>query len=92
MSTVFSEFSGGEVDSDLFIREGEVGIDNSGTDAFAGFRDGFVGHTDDIKTGETFGGVTFDFNNVAVVAIGNSGVYFCNHVATVTANFEKIQS
>lgn len=83
MRTGLLEFGWGEADSDFFSREIEVGAGDGGADAFAGFSDGFTGHADDIETGKAICGGAFDFDEVAVIAIGDGGIYFCDHGASI---------
>lgn len=49
MGTVFSEFGGGEVNSDFAVGESEPGASDGSADAFFGFTDGLVGEPDDEK-------------------------------------------
>ena len=64
------EFGGGEVDGDFFVGKSEEGVVEGGADAIFGLFDGFVGHADDIEGREATVGVTFDFDEVALVALG----------------------
>ena len=91
MGTVFCELGGSEIDSDFLVGEGKVRIRDGGTDALAGFGDGFIGHTDDVEGGQTLSGVTFYFNDTAVIAIGDSGIYFCDHRESVAKLLLRIQ-
>ena len=77
------KFGWGEVDGDLFGGEAEVGAGDGGTDAFAGLGNGFAGHADDVETGKTICCGAFDFDEVAVVAVGDGGIYFCDHSASI---------
>lgn len=83
MRTGLLELGRGETDGDFFGGETEVGADNSGADALAGFSDGFAGHADDIKTGETVCGSALNLDEVAVVAVRDGGIYFCDHGASI---------
>lgn len=77
------ELGWSETDSDFFSGEIEVGTSNRGADALTGFSDGLTGHADDVETGKTICCSAFDFDEVAVVAVGDGGIYFCNHSASI---------
>lgn len=83
MRTGFLELGRGEIDSDFFGRETKFGASDGGTDALAGLGNGFAGHANDIETRETISGGTLDFDEATVIAIGNGGIYFCNHDASI---------
>ena len=89
MGAVFGELGGGEIDGDFAVREGKTGVGKGKTDTLAGFRDGFIGHTDNIKGGEAVAGGSFDFNKMAVIALGNGGIYFCDHMLPRLTLFDK---
>lgn len=74
MGTVLGEFGGGKVNGDFAIREGETRVGDGRTDAFTSFGDGFVGHTDEIKAGETAMHITFNGDEAAGIAVGNGGI------------------
>ncbi len=49
MCAILGKFGRGEVDCDSFIREAKPRVDDCGAYAFAGFRNGFVCHADDVE-------------------------------------------
>lgn len=77
------EFGRSETDGDFFGGEIEVGTSNRGADALTGLGNGFAGHADDVETGKTICCSAFDFDEVAVVAVGDGGIYFCDHSASI---------
>ena len=87
MGAVLGEFGGGEVNGDFAIGEGETRVGNGRTDALAGFGDGFVGHTDEIKAGETAMHITFNGDEAAGITVGNGGI----NSGDLTAHSSTIQ-
>ena len=87
MGAVLGEFGGGKIDGDFAIREGETRVGDGRTDALAGFGDGFVGHTDEIKAGETAMHVTFNGDEAAGITVGNGGI----NSGDLTAHSSTIQ-
>ena len=71
VGAVFLEVGGGEVDGDFLGGEGEVAVYDGAADALAGLGDGFVGHADNVESGEAAVGVAFDFNDATFVALGD---------------------
>ena len=53
------------------------------THAFTGFRNGFIGHADDIEGGKAAARIAFNCDQAPIIAVGNSGVNFCNHGESV---------
>lgn len=79
MGAVFGEFGGGEIDGEFAIGEGKPRVNQGGTDTLARFVDGFVGHADDIESGEPLITVALNGDEMTGVAIGDGRIYFCNH-------------
>ena len=69
------------------IREGETRVGDGRTDALAGFGDGLVGHTDEIKAGETAMHITFNGDEAAGITVGNGGI----NSGDLTAHSSTIQ-
>lgn len=77
------EFGRSETDGDFFGGEIEIRAGDRGADALTGLSNGFTSHADDVETGKTICCSAFDFDEVAVVAVGDGGIYFCNHSASI---------
>ena len=92
MRTVFGNFGGCEIDSDLLVREGQTSVDNCRSDAFSGFADGFVSHTNDIEGWQAFAGIALNFYKLTFVSVGNGRINFCYHVDSVIVFLTKQQA
>ena len=79
MGTVLGELGGGKTDGNFAVGKDEAGIGESRADTLAGLGDGFVGHTDEVKSGEAAICVALDGDEAAFIAAGNGGKNFCNH-------------
>ncbi len=89
MGPVFEEVGGSEVDGELFGGEDEVGVRDGGADTLSGFGDGFISHADDIEGWQPVINTAFDFDDFALVAIGDGGIYFRDHVLSVSGIFRN---
>ena len=58
----------------------EIRIHDGTANAFSRFKNGFITHTHEIKTRETFVGGTFNFNKLSRIAGGDGGKNFNIHI------------
>ncbi len=75
----FSSSAGARLIVTFFWGEAEIRICDGRTDTFSRFGNGFVCHSDNIKTGEPSISVTFNSDDFACEILGNRSIYFCNH-------------
>ena len=62
------------------FRKREIRIHNGAANAFSRFKNGFITHTHEVKTRETFIGGTLNFNKLSRIAGRDGGKYFNIHI------------
>ena len=67
----------------------EIRIHDGTANAFSRFKNGFITHTHEIKTRETFVGGTFNFNKLSRIAGRDGGKYFNIHNSMMNLLFKN---
>ena len=83
VGAILGELGGGKADGDFAVGKDEAGVGKGGADTLAGLGDGFVGHADEVKSGEAAVCVALDGDKAAFIAVGNGGKNFCNHDSNI---------
>ena len=71
------------------FRKREIRIHNGAANAFSRFKNGFITHTHEVKTRETFIGGTLNFNKLSRIAGRDGGKYFNIHNSMMNLLFKN---